>query len=282
MPTVSRTSAEGASREVHFSVAEVEPSVAQAKRPVVLVPGLGSGARLFGTLPRRFARAGHPCAAVDPVGLPPSSPLTGAWSMREAAADVVAVCATFDQPVTLVGTSLGGKVALEAVALEAANRAIEQHTSPIARLVLLASAALHAPRAASVYSFFKAVAERAKPDTDDLAAMTAPFLFGRTFHRERAGVVADIVRATRPDAATLAFMRTQTEALGSWHGADLLPHCTVPTLCIAGGEDTLTDASDIEATAEALPHGEFLLIPHAGHSLLLEAREAYDAVLKFA
>jgi pimeloyl-ACP methyl ester carboxylesterase len=44
---------------------------------VVLVPGLGSGARLFGTLPRRFARHGFTCAAVDPVGLPPSSPLPG-------------------------------------------------------------------------------------------------------------------------------------------------------------------------------------------------------------
>ena len=48
--------------------------------PVVLIPGIGAGARLFGTLPRRFARHGFPCITFDPVGVAPSSPHPGAAS----------------------------------------------------------------------------------------------------------------------------------------------------------------------------------------------------------
>jgi len=56
MPAVERQG-----RRVHYTLEGEGPGV-------VLVPGLGSGARLFGTLPRRFARSGFSCAAVDPVG----------------------------------------------------------------------------------------------------------------------------------------------------------------------------------------------------------------------
>src|SRR6185295_8912134 len=100
MPTLRRED-----RTIHFTRDGDGPGV-------VLVPGLGAGARLFGTLPRRFARAGFTCAAVDPVGLPPSSPLPGEWSFAEAAQDVLAVARALPSPVALVGTSLGGKVAL--------------------------------------------------------------------------------------------------------------------------------------------------------------------------
>jgi pimeloyl-ACP methyl ester carboxylesterase len=59
-------------------------------RGIVLVPGLGSGAKLFGTLPRRFHKLGFTCAAVDPVGLAPSGPLPdGNYSFDEAAHDVL-------------------------------------------------------------------------------------------------------------------------------------------------------------------------------------------------
>ncbi|MFN6196783.1 MAG: alpha/beta fold hydrolase, partial [Planctomycetota bacterium] len=105
MPTVDR-----AGRTLHFTREGDGPGV-------VLVPGLGSGARLFGTLPRRFARAGFTCAAVDPVGLPPSAPLPdGVFDFVAAARDVLAVAAELPPPVALVGTSLGGTVALVAAA----------------------------------------------------------------------------------------------------------------------------------------------------------------------
>jgi pimeloyl-ACP methyl ester carboxylesterase len=95
MPFIERNG-----RTVHYTVQGDGPGV-------VLVPGLGSGARLFGTLPRRFARHGFTCAAVDPVGLSPSSPLgPSGYDFDEAARDVLAVAAALPGPTSLVGTSL--------------------------------------------------------------------------------------------------------------------------------------------------------------------------------
>src|SRR5690606_20792397 len=99
MPAVER---EG--RSIHYSSDGDGPGI-------VLIPGLGSGARLFGTLPRRFARHGFTCAAIDPVGIAPSSALPGGiFDFSQAAHNVLAVAATLPAPVTLVGTSLGGNV----------------------------------------------------------------------------------------------------------------------------------------------------------------------------
>ena len=135
MPTVLRDG-----REVHFTQDGDGPGV-------ILIPGLGSGARLFGTLPRRFARSGFTCCAIDPVGLPPGPPLPGgAYHFADAAADVLAVAATLPPPVTLIGTSLGGKVGLQA----AASGSDAAH-----RLVMLCSSALQSERSRRIYRWFE-------------------------------------------------------------------------------------------------------------------------------
>ena len=128
------------SRRIHYQHRGDGPGL-------VLVPGLGAGAQLFGTLPRRFARAGFTCAAVDPVGLSPSSSLPGdEFDFDQAADDLLAVAGTLPDPVTLVGTSLGGKVAL---------RAIARRPKAVHRLVLLCSAALPSARARRVHRMFE-------------------------------------------------------------------------------------------------------------------------------
>ncbi|MFO0419806.1 MAG: alpha/beta fold hydrolase, partial [Planctomycetota bacterium] len=196
MPTVDR-----AGRTIHFTREGDGPGV-------VLVPGLGSGARLFGTLPRRFARAGFTCAAVDPVGLPPSAPLPdGVFDFVAAARDVLAVAAELPPPVALVGTSLGGKVALVAAA---------EGSPHCRRLVMLCSSALQSPRGVRVYRFFELLCTEV--DGRWLGDLTAPFLFGETFLRQRPGVVDDIVRSTKPSPASRAFMHAQAQALQAFDG----------------------------------------------------------------
>ena len=263
MPTVDR-----AGRTIHFTRDGSGPAV-------VLVPGLGSGARLFGTLPRRFARAGFTCVAVDPVGLPPSSPLpAGAFDFGAAAADVRAVAATLPRPVTLVGTSLGGKVALTAAGLpELAN-------SGVAALCLVCSSAMPTARSLRVYRWFELLAGAVAGEL--LGELTAPFLFGATFLRERAALVDDILRAMRPTAESSAFMLAQARALQTFDGTATARHCPLPTLCLGGAEDTLTLPEEVAATAAIMPTGRLLTIPAAGHSLLLESAAAFDAIATWA
>ena len=260
MPFVERQG-----RRIHHSLEGEGPGV-------VLVPGLGSGARLFGTLPRRFARSGFTCAAIDPVGLEPSSALPAeGFDFTEAAADLLAVAATLPAPVTLVGTSLGGKVALRAAAMDSGDAA---------KLVMLCSSALQTPRSKRIYRWFELLCTEI--DGALLGELTAPFLFGETFLNEKAQVVDNIIRSTKPTAATRAFMRAQARALQEFDGAGLCPEVQIPALCLAGAEDTLTLPREVEATAALLAGSEHERFDGAGHSLLLESVAAFDRVIAFA
>lgn len=253
-----------AGRRVHYERTGDGPGV-------VLVPGLGSGARLFGTLPRRFARRGHTCAAVDPVGLLPSDPLPdGRYDFDEAADDVLAVARELPPPTALVGTSLGGKVALRAAARE---------PSAVHRLVLLCSAALPGERARRVHRMFELLGREV--DGRWFGEMIAPFLFGATFQQGRPALVDDIVRSSRPTAEGREFLCAQARALQAYDGSADARGCTVPALCLSGAEDTLTPPAEVEATAAAMPRATFRLIPDAGHSLLLESAAAFELVAGF-
>ena len=129
MPQASRET-----RRIHYEWTRAE---ATTTHPVILVPGLGGGSKVFGTLPRRFARHGFDCITFDPVGTGRSSPHEGAYDLDAAGADLLAVIDDAGvERAHFVGTSLGGKVALCATALAPTR---------CARLVMLASSALLIP-----------------------------------------------------------------------------------------------------------------------------------------
>ncbi len=51
---------------------------------------------------------------------------------------------------------------------------------------------------------------------------------------------------------------------------DLLPNIGIPSLVVAGKNDQIIDQAEAKAMADALPFGEFLSIPGAGHMPMIE------------
>ncbi len=257
-------SAERGERRIKYTVTGDGP-------PVILIPGLGGGARLFGTLPRRFQKSGYQCITFDPVGIAPSSPLVGDFVFEDAARDLLAVLdATGHASSHFVGTSLGGKVALAASSL-----APDRFES----LALLASSAIVTARARRVYRFFELVAKDLPAES--FADVVAPFLFGSTFHADRPSMVDDIVRATRPDEQRRALMIAQARALQDFDGSEFARSLPCRALCLAGAEDTLTSANEVAATAALIHDAEYASIEAAGHTLMLESAEVYERISAF-
>ncbi len=259
MPTASR-----GSRQLHYETTGDGPAV-------ILIPGIGSGSRQFGTLPRRFAKEGFCCISFDPIGVAPSSAHHGPYDLDAAARDIVAIAdqlelAQFD----LVGVSLGGKISLIASTL-AQQR--------VRRMVLLASAAVSSPRSQRIYRFFEILTRRLQPE--EIGEVLAAFLFGRTFHATRPKVVADIVRSMQFDTPTRELMIAQASCLQGFDGRSIAAAVACPTLCLAGAEDTLTNQEEVETTAELIVDSRFEVIPKAGHSLLLEAAEVLGRTIAF-
>ena len=53
----------------------------------------------------------------------------------------------------------------------------------------------------------------------------------------------------------------------------------LPVLCIAGEEDIVVPPAAVEAFARALPRGEYVAVPAAGHSVYFERADAFNALV---
>ncbi len=75
------------------------------------------------------------------------------------------------------------------------------------------------------------------------------------------------------------FLR-MLHAAGEHTASDILAHIDVPVLVIAGERDTFTPAFLANAMAEAIPHGELLMVPRGSHVAPIEQPELVNARIK--
>jgi pimeloyl-ACP methyl ester carboxylesterase len=168
-----------------------------------------------------------------------------------------------DEPLVLVGCSMGGSCALEMARL-AGDR--------IAALVLIGTKAAHRPepdlrdryvamlRDGGMARIWPELAPRFFGLEGDPAAMAAAEAIALAQNSE------DLVRAVRvfhgrPDA---------TEVVAAWHK---------PLLVIGGDQDGFVSARRAAALAASAPHGRFHLMRGCGHLPNLERSAEFNAVL---
>lgn len=247
---------------------------AGAGRPVLLVHGLSSNARLWDEVGTALAAAGHPVVAVDLRGHGTSAavpdPEDGAGATRTAAADLAAVCAGLGWVevaggIVVAGQSWGGNVALQL----AVDRPALVHG-----LALVDGGWLH-------------LGERFA-DLDAAWAVLAPPRFdGVTARRLR-----DRLRATHPDWSDTAVAATQANLRELADGtvrpwlerdrhrrivASMMAHrprelyhaVRGPCLLLAatGEADPMGSAPLLAEALDLLPQGELAEFPGADHDL---------------
>jgi pyruvate dehydrogenase E2 component (dihydrolipoamide acetyltransferase) len=233
--------------------------------PLLLLPGFGTDVSCFAPQSRALA-ADYTVIGVNPRGVGHSdAPALERYEVAIAARDAAAV---LDEPVHVVGASLGAAVALE-LALAQPDKV---------RSLSLVTPFLEAtPRLRAVIDGWCRVA--AESGTDTLARFLAPWLFSDALLaddavRERTlrGLAATVGRVP---PATLA---RSAGGLLAWSGsrATDLGTSPVPTLVIQAEGDLLTQqggalASRLGASLET--------IPQAGHAVAIEAADAVIAAI---
>ena len=234
--------------------------------PLVLWHGWGMNLRVFDTL-RAALNDGWRSIAVDLPGHGHSSWDDGGDEMLSRLLTTLPAPASGSPPVTLVGWSLGGQLALRAAALAPQG---------IARLVLIGTT----PR------FLRADSWPHGAEASALHAMQARLA---TDYR---GAVSDFlelqVRGSRDAGKVQRALRTAVFGHGAAQPAALAASLTLlaatdlrpqlaairlPTLVIAGQYDRVTPAAASAALAAALPQATYLEIARAAHAPFLSHLE---------
>ena len=239
--------------------------------PLVLLHGWAMHSGFWGPLVPRLARR-HRVHAVDLPGhgesaAPPKFTLDGAVAALEAA------FATAGPPLTLVGWSLGGLIAMR-WALVRPHR--------VRRLVLVATS----PRFISGEDWPHAMA----PETLDRFGDELRVAWRLTVQR----FLALQLQGTLHSRALLADMRerllarkapstaTLVEALAVLRNSDFrdeVARIEQPTLVISGDRDTLAFPGAGRYLGDGLPNARFVLISGAAHVPFLSHAEAFNAAL---
>jgi pimeloyl-ACP methyl ester carboxylesterase len=238
--------------------------------PVVLLHALGVDARMWAAQCATLRAAGHDVWAPDQRGCG-GTPLGADEPSLAAVADDVArgLDARGAGRAVLVGSSMGGYVAMAF---------LRRHPGRTAALALLGTraGADDPATAANRGAFADAVLDPATRQA--VLAAVVP------------GLVGDTTRARRPDVVerVTALVEAADPAAVAWcqraiadrpDSFDVLRATDVPAVVVAGAEDALVPEKEAYLMAEALPQGELVVVPGAGHLAPVEAPAEVDAAL---
>jgi 3-oxoadipate enol-lactonase len=238
--------------------------------PLVLVHGIGADGRMFTPVVERLAGAAHFIVWNLPGygGKPLDGPLTFPGLAAALAADLDAL--GIDSAV-LLGHSIGGMVVQELAA-----------TSPqrARALILSATTAVFGSRDGSFQREF-------------LQARLGPLDAGRTMAQLAAEAAPRLVgSAAAPEAAPglvrlmsqvpEATFRAAVQCLVTFDRRADIVRIAVPTLLIAGDEDTNAPLKTMTHMAEAIPGARLEVLSRTGHMAPLECPDRYaDIVRRF-
>jgi 3-oxoadipate enol-lactonase len=214
--------------------------------------------------------AGWRVIAPDYRGFGESSPPAPAATMNELAGDVVDLLDHLEVHETIVaGCSMGGYVAFELLA------SAPNYVKGLVLIDTRAGADTEEGKAGRRKMIEKVEREGSRAIADEMTLK----LLGVSTGRNRPDLVEhvhEMIAGTDPKAIAMAVnammgRKDMTSSLGA---------IKVPTVIIAGAEDTLMPAAAMQQMHEAINGSQFHTIEAAGHLPSLEQPAAFDAALR--
>jgi pimeloyl-ACP methyl ester carboxylesterase len=173
-----------------------------------------------------------------------------------------------EEPIVLVGFSMGGYVAWQFV---------RKHANLLRALVQCDTKAVadtDEARAARL----KMAEQISEWGAARVAEMMGPKLLSRRSFDAKPGVVAEVRRVVE-NTSPAAIACAQRGMAARPDMTDLLSSIEVPTLVLVGQEDVISPPAEMRSIAAAMPDAQFVEIPGAGHMTTMENPEAVNAAL---
>ena len=223
---------------------------------VILLPGLASDAALWRHQLPALTAAGHTVHVTDAHARADTLSAMARWVLAE-----------HDGPLVLVGTSMGGILALEV---------FRQAPQRVEALALLGSSARpDTPEMIKLRS--AAVREFELGRVDEILRANVPF----AFHPSRQGdaaLVTDYFEMVRR-AGALQLIRQNRAIMARPDSRPLLRRLQCPVLVVCGDADALTPPECSREVAAAVAQAELHVLPACGHLLTWEQPAAVNALL---
>lgn len=172
------------------------------------------------------------------------------------------------RPVTVVGFSMGGYVALNL---------LRRHPTRCDSLVLMDTRA-QADDDTQRATRLKMAEGVGEWGSARVAELMRPKLFGSGASRQTIDETVAVIAATDP-AAIAAAQRAMAARPDS---TPWLATISIPTLVLVGADDAISTAGEMKTIAEAIPSARFVVVPDAGHMAPVERPdEVSRALLEF-
>ena len=218
-------------------------------------------------------------------------PASDDYSMEAHARDLEAVIASIEEPVMVVGHSMGGMALIDYAGL------FPEQIGDKVRAVALVDTAAHDVMGGMVPSAARLLtpALRLLEQAATLAAQRNPQAFDRV-RKNQKNMVALLIKlmgfGPKAHRHQLAFMNQMLQAipaeilvpivktLRAMDVTGALDNIDVPTLVVVGARDRLTPRAAARYLATAIHGAELKVIPHSGHMPMLEQPEEFNTVLR--
>lgn len=230
--------------------------------PLVFIHGLASNLQSWNYQFQHFCK-NYDALAYDCRGHGKST-IPSTLSLQDHTNDAFEICSLFEQPVTIIGVSMGGYIV---------QNLMIQHPELVKRAVLIATK-----------SHGKGTATSKTVDPkNQLDLLEARFVFSREF----------LYGPDTSDETIRQYIKLEEQipqeqfllvnsAITEFDYRPELKRVTKPVLLIHGDHDTLIPPVYGKELAETIPNAKFVTIPNGGHAVIIEKpQEVNQALEKF-
>ncbi|MDH3254204.1 MAG: alpha/beta hydrolase [Acidobacteriota bacterium] len=254
--------------EIELDGLSIHYDVLGEGEPIAFLNGVMMTAQSW-VLQTSMFRQRYRCVMHDFRGQLLSSKPTTPWSMEDHVEDFRAVVDALEiERFHVVGTSYGGEVGMLFAAA---------YPERVKSLSLISCVSRVDPELEAAVAGWRDAALEA-PET--LCRVSLPFNFSPSFIAAHADVLAqgEARLAGCPPAFFDAFARL-IDAFQRLDATEALAHITCPTLVVVGELDALKPPRCSREIADRISTSELLLVPDAGHAVIIEKPEEVNAAL---